>query len=240
MFHVALRRKQNGIQEMSKSLLKRLHSNYNVRVTCFLRLIIITCMLTKAKWSEVAQSCPTLCDPMDCSLPGSSVHGIFQQGCWSGLPFPSPGDLPDPGIEPRPPALQADALPFELPGKPFQGKQGANELMSGRKVLFCVNYFTLYCFLLFYTTITKVSESITPVLEGKLYFVHLLSFVWICDPMDCCMLGFLVLHYLLEFAQTHVHWVGDTIQTSHPLTPLFPPAFNSQHQSHFQWTGSLY
>ena len=38
--------------------------------------------------SEVAQSCPTLCDRMDCSLSGSSVHGIFQ-GCWSGLPFPS-------------------------------------------------------------------------------------------------------------------------------------------------------
>ena len=111
--------------------------------------------------------------------------------------------------------------------------------MSGRKVLFCVNYFTLYCFLLFYTTTTKVSESITPVLEGKFYFVHLLSFVWICDPMDCCTPGFLVLHYLLEFAQTHVHWVGDTIQTSHPLTPPFPPAFNlSQHHSLFQWTGS--
>ena len=60
--------------------------------------------------------------------------------------------------------------------------------MSGRKVLFCVNYFTLYCFLLFYTTTTKVSESITPVLEGKFYFVHLLSFVWICDPMDCGLL----------------------------------------------------
>ena len=52
-------------------------------------------------WSEVAQSCPTLCDPMDCSLPGSTIHGIFQQEYWSGLPLPSPGDLPEPGIEPR-------------------------------------------------------------------------------------------------------------------------------------------
>ena len=41
-------------------------------------------------WSEVAQSCPTLCDPMDCSPPGSSVHGVFRQKYWSGLPFPSP------------------------------------------------------------------------------------------------------------------------------------------------------
>ena len=50
--------------------------------------------------SEVAQSCPTLCDPMDCSLPGSYVHGIFQAIYWSGLPFPSAGDLPNPGTEP--------------------------------------------------------------------------------------------------------------------------------------------
>ena len=48
--------------------------------------------------SEVAQSCPTLCDPMDCNLPGSSVHGIFQE-YWSGLPFSSPGDLPNPGVK---------------------------------------------------------------------------------------------------------------------------------------------
>ena len=41
-----------------------------------------------------------LCDPMDCSSPGSSVHGILQKEYWSGLPFPSPGDHPDPGIEP--------------------------------------------------------------------------------------------------------------------------------------------
>ena len=68
--------------------------------------------------SKVAQSCPTLCDPMDCSPPGSSVHGILQQEYWSGLPFPSPGDLPNPGIKPRSPALQADVLPSEPPGKP--------------------------------------------------------------------------------------------------------------------------
>ena len=60
--------------------------------------------------SEVAQSCATLCDPMDCSLRDSSIHGIFRQENWSGLPFPSPGDLLDPGIEPMSPALQADAF----------------------------------------------------------------------------------------------------------------------------------
>ena len=43
--------------------------------------------------------------------------GFSRQECWSGLPFPSPGDLPNPGIEPRSPALQTDALPSEPPGK---------------------------------------------------------------------------------------------------------------------------
>ena len=71
-----------------------------------------------SKVSEVAQLCLTLWDPMDCSPPGSSPMGFSKQEYWSGLPFPSPGDLPDPGIKPRSPALQADALPSEPPGKP--------------------------------------------------------------------------------------------------------------------------
>ena len=47
--------------------------------------------------------------------------GFSRQEYWSGLPFPSPGDLPDPGVEPRSPALQADALSSEPPGKPRRG-----------------------------------------------------------------------------------------------------------------------
>ena len=43
---------------------------------------------------------------------------FYRQGYWRGLPFPSPWDLPNPGTEPRSPALQADSLPFEPPGKP--------------------------------------------------------------------------------------------------------------------------
>ena len=55
-----------------------------------------------------AQSCPTLCDPMDCSPPGSSVHGICKREYWGGLPFPPPGDLPNPGIESE--SLESPAL----------------------------------------------------------------------------------------------------------------------------------
>ena len=68
----------------------------------------------------VAHSCLTLCNPMDSSPPGSSVHGDSpgkntRVGCHALLQ----GDLPNPGIEPRSPALQADSLPSEPPGKPI-------------------------------------------------------------------------------------------------------------------------
>ena len=61
------------------------------------------------------------------------------------------------------------------------------------------------------------------------------------DLMDCGTRGFPVLHHLLEFAQTHVHWVDDVIQPSQPLLLPSPPALNlSQHQGLFQWVGSLH
>ena len=66
---------------------------------------------------KVSQLCLTLCDPMDSSPPGSSVMGFPGQEYWNGLPFPFPGDLPNPGIEPRSPTLQADILPSEPPVK---------------------------------------------------------------------------------------------------------------------------
>ena len=59
-----------------------------------------------------------------------------------------------------------------------------------------------------------------------------------CNPMDCSMPDF---HYLPELAQTHVHWVGDAIQPSHPLSSPFPPAFSlSQHQDLCQCVRSLH
>ena len=67
--------------------------------------------------SGSCKSCPTLRNPVDCSPPGSSVHEILQARTLEWLPFPSPGDLPNPGIKPKSPALQADSLPPELPGK---------------------------------------------------------------------------------------------------------------------------
>ena len=75
-------------------------------------ILLLLCLVT--------QSCLTLCDHMDCSPPGSFVHGDspgenIKVGCHALLQ----GNLPSPGIKPRSPALQADSLPSEPPGKPW-------------------------------------------------------------------------------------------------------------------------
>ena len=62
----------------------------------------------------VAKSCPTLVTPWTVARQVPLSMGFSRQEYWSGLPFPSPGDCPDPGIEPRSPALQADSLPTEI------------------------------------------------------------------------------------------------------------------------------
>ena len=76
----------------------------------------------------VSQLCLTLCDPMDCSPPGSSIHGLLQA---SGLSCPPPEDLPNPGIKPRSPTLQVDSLPSEPPGKPKNTGTGSLSLFQG-------------------------------------------------------------------------------------------------------------
>ena len=62
----------------------------------------------------VAKSCLTLATPWTVACQAPLSVGFSRQEYWRGLSFPSPGDLPDPGIEPRSPALQADSLPTEL------------------------------------------------------------------------------------------------------------------------------
>ena len=68
--------------------------------------------------SEVAQLCPTLCDPVDCNLQGSTVHGILQARVLEWVAIVFSRGLPNPGIEPGSPALEAGALTSGPPGKP--------------------------------------------------------------------------------------------------------------------------
>ena len=92
------------------SILNRMFSN-----CCFLEVSYIENCWVSPENSLIRVQ---LCNPMDCSPPGSSVYGIFQARILGRLPFPPPEDLPDPGIEPMSPVLQTDSLPLELSGKP--------------------------------------------------------------------------------------------------------------------------
>ena len=122
--------------------------------------------------NEVAQSCLTLCNPMDCSPPSSSIHGILQAKYWSGLPFPSPGYLPNPGIQPRSPALRADALTSDSCLEEYYGSHMALSISK----LLLLNYsssgplslllspsitllFPISCCLVCFTSITYKSSS---------------------------------------------------------------------------------
>ena len=96
---------------MTRLLCPRDSPGTNTGVGCH---FLLQCMKVKSE-SKVAQLCLTVCDPMDCVAYQAPLSlGFSRQGYWSGLPFPSPGDLLDPEIEPRSLAPQADSLPAEL------------------------------------------------------------------------------------------------------------------------------
>ena len=85
----------------------------------------------------------SLCDPTDSSPPGCSVHGFSRQEYCSALPFPPPGDLPDPGIKSRSPTLGADSLP-----PPPPSHQGSPVFLKGMFKVCCLKLgnFTWACF----------------------------------------------------------------------------------------------
>ena len=124
--------------------------------------------------------------PWTIACQASVSMGFPRQEYWSGLSFPSPGDLPDPGIKPMPPESSA------LTG-------GFFSTVPQGKPLVCLQFSSV--------------QSLT-----------------LCDPMNRSTPGLPVHHQLPEFTQTHVHWVSDASQPSHPLSSPSPSAFNlSQH-----------
>ena len=162
-----------------------------------------------------------------------------RQEYWSRLPFPSPGDLPNQGIEPMSPTLQADVLPSELPGKrlvcviPY--KLNSSKFGASRLKLPC--YYRYFCpNVNLFARMLHFSSSVSSSLFSSVQFSSVAqSCPTLCNPMNHSTPGLPVHHQLLEFTQTHVHQVGDGIQPSHPLSSPSPPAPNpSQHQSLFQ------
>ena len=93
----------------------------------------------------VDQPCLTLCNPEDCSLPGPLSIGILREEYWSGLPCPPTGELPNSGIKPRSPPLQADSLPTELPGKPKNTGVGSLSLLQVIFLTQELNWGLLHC-----------------------------------------------------------------------------------------------
>ena len=91
-----------------------------------------------------AQSCPILCNPIDLACQASLSMKFSRQKYWSGLPFPSPGYLPDPGIEPRSPVLQADTLTYEPPGNDTgEAAEGRNTFFRNEMQMLVQT--TIYC-----------------------------------------------------------------------------------------------
>ena len=107
-------------------------------------------LLYVCQCAKSLQSCPTLCNPMDYSPPGSSVHGIFQAKIWSGLPCHSPGNLPHPGVEPTSLISPALAGGFFTTGTTWEALPENFQLSSNFHyyILFIIVYITinLYCY----------------------------------------------------------------------------------------------
>ena len=98
--------KKTGMGSLSLLQGKFLTQESNWGLLYCRRILYSVNQVRSVQFSSVAQSCPTLCDPLDCSLPGSSAWGFSRQEYWRGLPCPSPRDLPNPGIDPRSPTFQ--------------------------------------------------------------------------------------------------------------------------------------
>ena len=88
----------------------------------------------------VTQSCLTLATLWTVARQALLSMGFPRQEYWSGLPCPPPGDLPNPGIKPRSPALQADSLPAELPGKPIHP-----HMLKDMSRCMHVEFYIIYC-----------------------------------------------------------------------------------------------
>ena len=105
--------------------------------------------------------------------------------------------------------------------------QGLSRLSGNEKVMLTAGLWAQVWVTVFSRNRHTLYKSVSSVTQ---------SCLTLCNPMDCSMQGLPVHHQLLEFTQTHVHWVSDAIQPSHPLSSPSPPTFNlSQHQGLFKW-----
>ena len=147
---------------------------------------------------------------MDWSSPGSSIHEIFQAMI-----------------------LEWVAISFSIGARYRDIQFGVEGLKKKKKKLLRTTFFS---------SVSDCKWDINNLASALMICCCCLvaqSRQNLCDPMDCNVPGFPVLHHLLEFVQTHVHWVSDAIQPSYSLSSPSLPAFNhSQHRGLFQWVSS--
>ena len=187
-------------------------------------------------------------------LPTRLVHGILQ-AILERVAIPSPGNLPNPGIKPRSPALQADSLLTEPPGKSFFRRGGDfQDWATTHSSIFWQHLRSVMAPLgmsfhlliedqgLVLSTILVPFDSNWFMLCPSVHFSSVPQLCpTLCNLMDCSTPGLPVHHQLPDFTQTHSHWVSDAIQLSHPLSSPSPPTFNlSQHQGLFKWVSSSF
>ena len=200
----------------------------------------------------VDKLCLALCDAMACSPPGSSVCGILQARILEWEPCPPPGDLPDPGTEPKSPVLAGGLLTAEPPGKRnfwcrcelltvVSFKSFTRSHTSLREELYTPHPPDLFllCLVGRGGWVSRWDGGETDWIGKRMFSSVTQSRPTLCYPMDCSRPVFSVHHQLPELTQTHVHWVSDAIQPSYPLLFPSPPAFNlSQHQGLYQWVSA--
>ena len=165
---------------------------------------------------SVAQSCPTLCDPMNHSTQGLPVHHQLPELNQTHFHRVSDAIHPShPLLSPSPPApnpAQHQSL--------FQWVNSSHEVA---KVLEFHSWYLFQCYFVLGIVLSVSVQFSCSVVSNSLW------------PMNRSTPGLPVHHQLPEITQTHVHWVSDAIQPSHPLSSPSPPALNpSQHQSLFQ------
>ena len=167
-----------------------------------------------------------------------ALMGFSRPDYWSGQPFPSPGDLPNPGIKPRSPALQAASLLAEPQGKPKNSGVGSLSFLQQIFQIRKLNEGILHCRRILYQLSYQRSPNNISVQFSSVQSLSHVWFFWPCGlqharpPCPSPTPG---------AYSAHVHQVADAIQPSHPLSSPSPPTFNlSQHQGLFKWVSSLH
>ena len=198
--------------------------------------------LQVAKWSEVKSlsRVQLFVTPWTVAYQAPLSMGFSRQECWSGLPFPSPGDLPNPGIELSSPALQADALPSEPPGKPRL--QGKGEFPLGKSDQTSLPYsFSSPLPQIYPTTgsLENLDVFMKGVMGAHIFFFNFIYFNWRLLTLQYCS-GFAI-HWHESSMGVHVFLILSPPPTSLPVPSFWGIPVNQPQAScilHQTWTGN--